>query len=426
MNIWVIQVGEPISFVDGNGRCFRAEMLVNRLVERGHCVMRWTSTFNHLRKSFRFLDCQTVSFGSRLRYRFLHGPTAYRTSVSFDHFQHDRELADAFSASISEESIPDVILCSVPPLRLTRRVADYANAHGVPLIVDVRDTWPDSLLASLHFLLRPIAKWFLRHDRRRARQIFYRARGITAISTECLRWGVKQADRKLGPWDVVFPVGCEEPPKKIFSDEEDRKEFLRGIHAEDAKMIVTYIGRAGASFDGKLVLKLMYDSFGRHGKSVQFIVAGEGPGLQLFEKNQPKLPNLTVVGWLDRTSLYRLLAVTSIGLLPYKNVHRLDIRNKPLDFLSMGVPVISSLPGDFAELLSRCNCGLTFPAGSYEMLHSHFDRLLRTPQLCKLMGENGLKEFCDHFAANDIYGAFVDHLERFHKSHDVTPFRKTF
>jgi glycosyltransferase involved in cell wall biosynthesis len=426
MTSWVVQVGEPISFVDDSGCCFRAEMLVNRLVERGHCVLRWTSTFNHVQKSFRFLDCKTITFGSRLRYRFLHGKTAYRKNISLDHFQHDRELADAFSTSLTEESIPDIILCSVPPLRLTRRIADYAHAHGIPLIVDIRDSWPDSLLRNLHFPVRNAAQWLLRHDRRRAKQIFYRARGVTAISSDCLRWGAKQADRPLRQWDVVFPMACEESPKTIFSSEKEHDEFIRSINADMANAIVTCIGRIGSAFDRKLTINLIRNSLKCHGRKVQFILSGDCNALRLFKKEQRDLPNLTVTGWLDKKNLNNLLAVTSIGLLPYKNFHSPDIRNKPLDFLSMGIPVISSLPGDFAELISQSNCGLSFHAGDEAMLHSHFERLLRSPQLRKTMGENGLRAFKEQFSANNVYGAFVDYLERFYRHHAVTTIGKNF
>ncbi|MDR0340027.1 MAG: hypothetical protein LBH53_00475, partial [Puniceicoccales bacterium] len=153
MNIWVLQMGEPISFFDGGNRPFRTEMLINRLVEKGNSVLYWTSTFDQLRKVFRFCESREVIIGTRLRYRFLHSPTPYTKSVSIRHSRHDRELANFFCCCASAETPPDIILCSIPPLRLARRVIEYARCRSVPLVLDVRDRWPDSFLHALHFPL---------------------------------------------------------------------------------------------------------------------------------------------------------------------------------------------------------------------------------------------------------------------------------
>jgi glycosyltransferase involved in cell wall biosynthesis len=413
MNIWVVQTGEPISFVDGGSRLFRSEMLINRLLERGHSVLRWTSTFDHSRKNFRFLCAQDVVLGSGLRYRFLHSPTAYSRSLSWRHAIHDRELADAFEKSASDEPLPDIILCAVPPLRLARRVTEYAHRHNVPLILDVRDTWPDSLLKNLKFPLRTLARWIFRHEFRRAKQVFHRADGIAAISAACLRWSLRQADRKFHRWDRIFPLAYEEPPQNVFSSDEQRSAFLKSIGAENASAVVTCLGRIGFSFDYGAVLALAqsYADAGR--RDVQFVLAGEELESTCRKKISAKPVNLTITGWLDQEELHRLLAVTTVGLLPYRHIHCPAIRNKPLDFLSMGVPVVSSLRGEFSFLMAQHNFGIAFPPGDSSRLRDGVDKLLLSPKLRQTCHENGLRLFREKFLANSVYGDFASYLENF-------------
>jgi glycosyltransferase involved in cell wall biosynthesis len=415
VNIWVVQVGEPVSFVDGGSRPFRSEMLANRLVERGHCVLRWASTFDHLRRVFRFQEAREIALGSTLRYRFLHGPTDYAKSISPRHARHSREIAAQFSLLAPEEALPDLILCALHPVPLALCVTDYAHRHNIPLFLDVRDTWPDSLTKNLKFPWRPLARWIFRGEKRRIQKIFHRADAITAISTECLRWSLGQADRKSHRWDRIFSLAYEEPPREIFASEEQRKNYLRTIDAADAQHIVTCIGRVGSSFDFDLVVRLARHFWREGRRDVRFVLAGEEPVRRLLYKKFPALPNLTVTGWLDQRELYQLLAVTTVGLLPYKDIHCPTIRNKPLDFLSMGVPMLSSLHGELFFLMRQNSFGICFPPKDLAALHALLCRLLQSPNLRESMRENGLRVFRENFLADKVYGEFVAHLEAFHR-----------
>ncbi|MDR3117775.1 MAG: glycosyltransferase [Puniceicoccales bacterium] len=415
VNVWVVQVGEPVSFVDGGSRPFRSEMLANRLVERGHSVLRWASTFDPLRRVFRFQEAREISLGSSLRYRFLHGPTAYARSISPRYSRHGRELAAQFGLQASEEALPDLILCSLHPTPLALRVADHAHRHGVPLLLDVRDTWPDSLVKNLKFPWRPIAGWFFRDERRQIQKILHRADAITAISTECLRWSLGQVDRRSHGWDRIFSLAYEEPPREIFSCEEQRRRYLSTLKAADASHIVTCIGRVGSSFDFDLVVRLARHFWREGRRDVRFVLAGEEPVRRILQKKFSSLPNLTVTGWLDQRELYQLLAVTTVGLLPYKDMHRPTIRNKPLDFLSMGVPMLSSLHGELFFLMRQNSFGICFPPKDLDALHALLCRLLQSPNLRESMRENGLRVFRENFLADKVYGEFAAHLEAFHR-----------
>jgi glycosyltransferase involved in cell wall biosynthesis len=392
-------------------------MLANRLVERGNYVLRWTSTFDHLRKTFRFLESREVTLGSNLRYRFLHGPTSYAKDISPSHARHSREVAAQFDLYAPEEVFPDLILCSLHPVVLARSVSEYAHRHGIPLLLDVRDTWPDSLIKNLKFPWRQLAGWVLRKDRRRIQKIFHRADAITAISTECMRWSLGQADRKSNRWDRIFSFATEEPPRDIFLDEEQKKQYLLRMAAPDVQHIVTCIGRVGSSFDFDLVVRLARRFLGEGRRDVHFVLAGEEPIRRKLQKKFPSLPNLTVTGWLDQQELYRLLAVTTVGLLPYKDIHCTTIRNKPLDFLSMGIPVLSSLHGELFFLMRQNNFGICFPPKDLCALHALLCRLLQSPRLRESMRENSLRVFREHFSADQVYGDFVAHLEAFHGQH---------
>ena len=50
MKIWIITVGEPLPMDDGEVRAYRSGLLFSELVNAGHEVTWWTSSFDHSQK----------------------------------------------------------------------------------------------------------------------------------------------------------------------------------------------------------------------------------------------------------------------------------------------------------------------------------------------------------------------------------------
>lgn len=416
MRIWVIQEGEPISFVDGNNRLFRTEMLVNRLVARGHSVLRWSSTFDYLRKTFRFCDGRDIELGSSLRYLFLHSPTAYKKNISLAHFRHNREIQAAFSLQAVDERVPELIFCSIPSLPLAVAASEYAHRYHVPLVMDVRDDWPDSFLDNQTFLRRMVWRFLLRRENYRLSQILHQASAITAISQAHLNWALRKAGRCHGPWDAVFPIAHEEPPRNFFEDEKQRLNFYGQIGARPDQSLVTCIGRIGSAFDFELVVKLARQYLAENRHDIHFVLVGEGPVRRLLKKKCPDLPNLAITGWVNQRHLQRILAITDVGLLPYKSIHSPTIRNKPLDFLSMGIPVLSSLRGEVEDLIREYNIGLSYANGNLLDFRKSLDYLLEHKRLRMKMKQQALTCFHSLFSATKIYPAFAEFLESFREN----------
>ena len=66
---------------------------------------------------------------------------------------------------------------------------------GEPVVVDVRDRWPDIFVEPLPRPLRAIARLLLLSEFRRARYVFRTATAILAVSDGYLEWGLRQAAR---------------------------------------------------------------------------------------------------------------------------------------------------------------------------------------------------------------------------------------
>ncbi len=146
MKVWLVTVGEPLPVDGDNPRLMRTGILSGLLAAGGHEVLWWTSAFDHVRKRHRCAgDAETAAFGYRIR--MLHGG-GYRKNVSVARFLDHRDVARKFRGFAGSEPRPDVILCSLPTVELCVEAVRYGGRERVPVVLDVRDLWPD-LIAEL-------------------------------------------------------------------------------------------------------------------------------------------------------------------------------------------------------------------------------------------------------------------------------------
>ena len=157
MQIWYLQDGEPIPGIDGETRPWRGTLLADALVERGHRVTWWTATFDHVGKRFRRNFSSTVLLRPGLRVRMLHGP-GYRSSTGLRRLRHQRAIARAFADEAATTPPPDLLIAGMPTLELAEQAVRFGRLRGLPVLIDVRDAWPDQYLTLAPSGLRPLLR----------------------------------------------------------------------------------------------------------------------------------------------------------------------------------------------------------------------------------------------------------------------------
>jgi glycosyltransferase involved in cell wall biosynthesis len=100
-------------------------------------------------------------------------------------------------------------------------------------------------------------------------------------------------------------------------------------------------------------------------------------------------------------------------LAPYKNTKDfcMSYPNKPIEYFSAGLPVISSLTGDLEQLLGRYQCGLTYKEKNPASLREILNNLMATPEHVHQMGTNASALFQQRFRAEQVYLGMKSHLE---------------
>jgi glycosyltransferase involved in cell wall biosynthesis len=124
------------------------------------------------------------------------------------------------------------------------------------------------------------------------------------------------------------------------------------------------------------------------------------------------LDNVVFTGWLDETALRTLMSLSTIGLCAYADDAPQSLPNKPFEYMSAGLPQISSLRGDLESLLTRHEIGLQYQAGDAASLQPQVLRLVDSPDLRRAMASRATALFRDEFDATRIYPRFAAHLEQ--------------
>jgi glycosyltransferase involved in cell wall biosynthesis len=409
MKVWLITAGEPLPLPGSRERLWRTGLLAETLVRRGHEVLWWASTFDHFRK----VTCvpgeplTETSIGAKLQ--FLRG-RGYRRNVSLSRLVNHAQIAHRFKHRSRSMPRPDIILCSYPTIELSAAAVYYARAGSVPILLDVRDLWPDIFLSLLPSWARPAGRVALASMFRQGRRALVEADGLLAVSQGYLEWGLERAGRGIRPTDHVFPLGYL--PAEWTEGEE--LVFLQKIHKlgiDPDRFLVTFAGTFGRSYDLATVIAAARKIAAEGKQVVQFVLCGAGERQGEWRELAGALPNVRFTGWLTGGELSCLLKYSKVGLAAYSPHAPQGIPNKVIEYFAAGLPVLCSLPGEARKLLEEHGCGFYYPAGDATALAARITELSSEPAKRDHAGARARAVFAAHYSAVRVYGSMADHLE---------------
>jgi glycosyltransferase involved in cell wall biosynthesis len=412
MNIWLVTIGETLPIEPGNARLLRAGLLADLLADANHRVTWWTSNFNHWLKHHRFPGDHVVEVRPNYTMRLLHG-CGYNRNVSLarliDHWQMARKFR-AQSRALAER--PDVILCSFPPIELSAEAVRYGREFSVPVALDVRDLWPDIFINLVPAPARPLAKAALRPYFRMTRDALLNATAILAINEPFLQWGLDRAGRSATPLDRAFPMAY---PSREPSAAEQRQavEFwqARDVTENDGSFKVIFAGTLGRQFQFEPIIEV---AKALTGSNIRFVLCGTGDRFNYVQSLTRGLPNVLLPGWVGAAQIWTLMRMAHAGLAPYHDEESFthSLPNKSLEYLSAGLPIVSSLPGALARLLAERRCGLTYPNLDARSLRVMLETLHDQPDLRAEMARNAQATYNSGFRAEVVYARMITHLEQ--------------
>jgi glycosyltransferase involved in cell wall biosynthesis len=401
MLVWLIKDGEPVPS-EPDVRPMRASMAAEGLERRGHSVVWWASNFSHQRKAMRAPPYDTTArIPPSLELRLIHAGT-YQRNVSLARVRQHRRLAARFVELAMAAPRPDVIVCAMPTLDVARAALKVARARDIPLIFDIRDLWPDVFLNLVPDILRPAMRTLLRLWHRSIGRVLRGADGLIAVSPGYLEWGLRRARRARRPSDAVFHIGYDDPFRH------DAATALAVSSAPTVRCL--FVGSFGRSYDLTLVCDVAQRLADEGATDIAFDLVGAGEQYEEVARRAESLPNLRLHGWIGRAALVQALAAADVGLVPCTSVGD-TMNNKIFEYMSAGLPIVSSLDGDTARLIAEHDIGAHYPRRDADQLHAAITRLARDSELRARQALNARRLYEARFSADVIYDHYARHIE---------------
>jgi glycosyltransferase involved in cell wall biosynthesis len=251
---------------------------------------------------------------------------------------------------------PDVVYASSPHLLAGVAGAVLAKMWGRPLIVEVRDLWPEvlgqmrpSLANSLGYrLLSAIERGLYS----RATHIVVLAEGVRG---KLLKRGV--AERKL----TVISNGAD---SSFFETSMTVSEARRHFGLPQRRVIFLYAGAHGPA-NG---LDLLIDCAAKVNPCALMVLVGDGVAKPELRARTARecLTNVIYMDPLPKIMMPMLLRAADVGLHVLADVelfHDAISPNKIFDYMASGTPILTNSPGMIAHLVNESQCGLSTEPG---------------------------------------------------------------
>ena len=285
-------------------------------------------------------------------------------------------------------SKPEVIIGTSPQLLVGLSGYFLARMKKVPYVFEVRDLWPESLVATgmsssrslVYKSLDRISKYLYEHSDKII--VVTKAFKKEILSKPGLRVRAESIELLENGVDIdIF---------KPFSSE--KRRMLKEQMGLGGRFVISYIGTLGIAHGLDVVLKVA-EKAKISQKDWLFLLVGEGADRERLEKvrEDSGLDNVVFTGKVARERVPKMINLSDICMVLLKNkaTFKTVIPSKMLEFMSCGVPIVLGVAGQAREILEASGGGIFFEPENADELFNSLKFLYSSESVRKQMGEEG-------------------------------------
>lgn len=311
------------------------------------------------------------------------GHTPARKAVLYATF-----AASALLRGLPLRHKPDIVIGTTPPPTVGYTSYLLAQRFGVPHVLDVRDIWPEAVVAAGRVKAGPAVQALETLNR----IVLAGSAAVTTVSE-----GKKTRLEELGARAGTVHVLSNGADLARFDREsqETRGEARAWLTQQGVpldKKLVVYAGVFNPPQGLDLVLDVAKQRQATGDTRLHFCLVGDGSlRAHLLERVRAEnLQQVSVIGPVDRKlvpGLYHAAWATLVILRPRKDTH--TVPSKIYESMASARPVILSADGEVATIAQAANCGSVSAAGDGPGLLAGLDALLADDAGADALGANG-------------------------------------
>lgn len=284
-----------------------------------------------------------------------------------------------FAAAVAPLALKpwDAIVASSTPPTVALPALLAQRLRGTPFLYEIRDPWPELLLAMGALRRGPAAA------------------ALGAISSAACRAAAGVIALSEGMADIAIARGADPRVVQVIPNGCDLDQFgphvapWRPVGVAPDEFLAVYAGAMGRANGLDALLDAARLLHAQGNTRVRIVLAGDGAERARLAAAAP--PTMMVLPPMPRTRVAGLLAgadAALLCLLPVPEFAELTSPNKLMDALAAGRPVISNVPGRAARWLEDGACGIT--VANAAGFAAALEELARHPDRAAAMGQAGL------------------------------------
>jgi len=413
VKVWLVQVGEPYFCGDVQSRLLRTGEIANFLASRGDDVSWFTSSFSHQeKKKFEAGDFRIPAGINQIQLKVVRS-IGYKNHVSLRRLLDEVYVAVNIFSKMCRSVPPDLVVVSSPTIMSSYAAYLFCKKYSVPLVLDVRDLWPDIFIKKSPKTARILVGILVRFLTVMLGKVINYSTGIMATSSSFVDWACTLGKIEKRATDQAFPL-LYRVDSRNYSELNLHSSLDALLKENSRKRIVVYAGSFSSQFSFDSILKVA-TKWHVENSEVFFVFCGDGPQQQ--ELKSQAADNCFFTGWVGKDDLLAVLRSSSVAVAPYSPTSDFqeNVPNKVIEYLANGIPIVSSLSGGTVQrLLEQYEIGTTVNLGSVGEWENALQHWLSDATDSTLVSQSCLLAYRTHFDADVILAEIGSYLDQFY------------
>ncbi len=306
----------------------------------------------------------------------------------------------------------DVVLSTSP--QFFNGLAGYfvSRLRGLPWVLEIRDLWPDSILAVGAIKNKFIIKILYKIEKLAYKHCDHIVTVTDSFKEYMIDIGIRQSKITVikNGVDLAFFDSTSERLNKVSTGTYN----VIGNGVLQDKFVASYVGTHGMAH--RLETLLDAADLIKHRKDIHFLLVGGGAERERLieivrEKN---LKNVTMLGQRPKTDMPWIWSKTDASIVHLKkdDVFKSVIPSKIFESMAMRKPIILGVEGESAGMIQEADSGIVVEPENSKALAEAVIALADDKAKVRCMGENGRDYVESNFDRNVLARVFEHILSR--------------
>jgi len=301
-------------------------------------------------------------------------------------------------------SEPDVVIATSPQLLCAASGFFLSRVLKCPFIFEVRDLWPESILAVNAMNDNALVLGL----KNLARHLYVNCDRIVTVGEGYRRMIEELYSIDPSKMDVI-PNGID---RHLFTPA-PRDNTIREKYGWVDRFVIMYVGTHGMAHGLDSVLAAAKDL--RNSPEFLFVFVGEGAEKEHLKKLAAveNLSNVVFVEQQSKELVPQFYAACDLGLVTLRDAPLFQevLPSKLFEYMGMEKPVLVTVGGEVKRLIEDSRAGEYVPPGNAPAMAAAIRRLALKPAALAEMGRNGRAYVLEHFDRQRLAGKYLSVLE---------------